>query len=142
MQNGFCYVWKRIIFSRDHFQSSHSRLFCLILHFSCSTHLNRKTTLPFSAHSGHIGPITDTDKTVFAEAAKGTNKQCLGNVSPLSRSHSEGRTKHSVSEKTGKQTEQRPWTIEGQKLELQTVGLDSSYLSPVPGEGGAIPYSK
>ena len=40
-------------------------------------HSNRDTTLPFNAHLGHIRHITNADKTVFAEAAKGTSEQLV-----------------------------------------------------------------
>ena len=40
-------------------------------------HSNHDTTLPFSAHLGHIRPITNADKTVFAEAAKDMSEQLV-----------------------------------------------------------------
>ena len=40
--------------------------FSVAYYTSVVLHSNRDTTLPFNAHLGHIRPITNADKTVFA----------------------------------------------------------------------------
>ena len=49
--------------------------FSVAYHSSVVLHSNREATLRFNAHLGHIRPITNTDKTVFADAAKDTSEQ-------------------------------------------------------------------
>ena len=51
--------------------------FSVAYYTSVVLHSNRDTTLPFNAHLGHIRPITNADKTVFAEAAKDTSEQLV-----------------------------------------------------------------
>ena len=107
--------------------------FSVAYYTSVVLHSNHETALPFNAHLGHICLITNTDKTVFAEAAKDTSEQLINSweTYPYCQQANQNTEQAQViSEQTNKQKQPRPWTIEGQNQELCTVGLDSSYLSP------------
>ena len=106
--------------------------FSVAYYTSVVLHSNRDTTLPFNAHLGHIRPITNSDKTVFAEAAKDTSEQLVNSRETYlycQQANQNTEQTQAISEHTIKQKQPRPWTIEGQNQELRAVGLDSSYLS-------------
>ena len=108
--------------------------FSVAYYTSVVLHSNRDTTLPFNAHLGHIRPITNPDKTVFAEAAKDMSKQLVHSWETYlycqQANQNNTEQEQVISEQTIKQKQPKPWTTEEQNQELHAVGLDSSYLSP------------
>ena len=77
-------------------------------------HSNLETTLPFNAHLGNIRPITITDKTAFAEAAKDTSEQLINAWETyLYCQQANQNTEQAqviISEQTIKQKQPRLWT--------------------------------